>query len=75
MEGLWIFLIICVIWGTISKFATTKIKHKDSGVNEDDARTMQEINRGLQRMEDRIDALETLLMDKSERRPSRHNVE
>ncbi len=38
----------------------------------EDARTMQEINRGLQRMEDRIEALETLLMDRPERsRPHR----
>ncbi len=51
------------------------LRHKDPHKrrhDSDDARTMQEINRGLQRMEDRIEALETLLMDRPERsRPRR----
>ena len=39
-----------------------KFRHRDT-TESPDIEVMQEINRGLQRMEDRIDALETLLYD------------
>ena len=40
-----------------------------------DVGTMQEMNRGLQRMEDRIEALETLLMDVQKRRQAKSEFE
>jgi hypothetical protein len=36
---------------------------------------MQEMNRGLQRMEDRIEALETLLMDSQKKRQAKSEFE
>jgi len=38
---------------------------KDQRQEGDDTRIIQEIHNGLQRMEDRIDALETIIMDRS----------
>jgi len=34
------------------------------GLDDDEARIMQEIHQGLERMEKRVEALETLLLDK-----------
>ena len=38
---------------------------KEQRQEADDTRIIQEIHNGLQRMEDRIDALETIIMDRS----------
>jgi phage shock protein B len=38
---------------------------KEQEVEAEDTRLIQEIHNGLQRMEDRIDALETIIMDRS----------
>ncbi|MDK1021384.1 MAG: hypothetical protein QGD90_07080 [Candidatus Hydrogenedentes bacterium] len=63
-----ILIVILVVILRALRFKGRHNRRYDS----DDARTMQEINRGLQRMEDRIEALETLLMDRPERsRPRR----
>lgn len=39
-------------------------RKKDQRREADDTRIIQEIHNGLQRMEDRIDALETIIMDR-----------
>ena len=67
--GLWTFLAICVVCGTISKVAVAKVKSRDSRkYGSDDTRTMQEIHRNLLRMEERLEALETLIVDRPSRR-------
>ncbi len=67
-EGIMFFLVVLTICATIVVLRALRLKYRhDRRYDSDDTRTMQEINRGLQRMEDRIEALETLLMDRPER--------
>ncbi|MFA6240962.1 MAG: hypothetical protein WC655_08540 [Candidatus Hydrogenedentales bacterium] len=40
---------------------------RNAGLHEDEARVMQEIHQGLSRMEERIEALETLVLDPKDR--------
>ncbi len=40
---------------------------RNAGLQEDEARIMQEIHQGLSRMEERIEALETLVLDPKDR--------
>ena len=48
-----------------TRVAMTKIRARErGGYNEDDTRTTQEIYLSLQKMEKRIEALETLLIEK-----------
>ena len=61
------FLIVVTICVTIVILRALRLKYRhDRRYDADDTRIMQEINRGLQRMEDRVEALETLLMDRSD---------
>ena len=76
MHDVSIFLVILTICATVCVLRALRLKYRrDPRMDKDDARTMQEINRGLLRMEDRIDALETLLMDHHERKQSRQRIE
>lgn len=68
MSAFWVFIIICVICGTISNVAASKVKKGDADYAAEDTQMMQEIYRGLQRMEERIEALETLIMDRAHER-------
>ena len=56
MSTFWIIVIVCVICGTISNVAASKVKKGDADYKADDTQMMQEIYRGLQRMEERIEA-------------------
>ena len=58
------FLIVATICATIVilRIMRYKFRHRDT-TESPDIEVMQEINRGLQRMEDRIESLETLLFD------------
>jgi phage shock protein B len=58
------FLIVATICATIVilRVMRYKFRHRDT-TETPDIEVMQEINRGLQRMEERIDSLETLLFD------------
>ena len=75
MGGVSYFLIVLTICTTIviSHALRRKYRH-DRRYDADDARIMQEINRGMQRMEDRVESLETLLMDRPERSRSRRET-
>ncbi len=65
-EGVSVFLVVLTICVTICILrALSNRNRRDSRYDTDDTRIMQEINRGMQRMEDRVEALETLLMDRS----------
>lgn len=57
-------VIVATICATIVilRIMRYKFRHRDTAESPD-IEVMQEINRGLQRMEDRIEALETLLFD------------
>lgn len=62
--GLFEFLVLCLIGCVIYLALEKKVKHRDkTDYSHQDTRTIQEIHRGLQRMEDRIESLETILMD------------
>jgi phage shock protein B len=50
-------------------------KKENKQMRSDEARTIQEIHRGLTRMEERIDALETLLLDRAGSRKQRKGEE
>lgn len=57
-------LIVATVCATvvILRSLRYKFRHRDT-TESPDVGVMQEINRGLQRMEERIEALETLLFD------------
>ena len=62
--NLYMLIAICVVCATISRVSCRRIRHRDEGeYNRDDTQMIQEIHRGLQRMDQRIEALETLMMD------------
>lgn len=64
MDGLWIFLIVLVACGSFTKIVTAKVNARDrSRFGEEDTRTSQEAYSGLTRLEKRIEALETLLIE------------
>ena len=70
--GLFEFLALCIICCTIVKIMARKVENRDeTDYGDDDTRTIQEIHRGLQRMEDRIESLETILMDHPRARSER----
>ena len=75
MSTFWIVVILCIICGTISNVAASKVKRDDSGYASDDTKMMQQIYRGLQRMENRIEALETLIMDSAQDRSQARSVQ
>lgn len=66
--NLWTFIAVCVICTTVLRLAARRVERCDRDAAEDDTRVMQEIHRGLRRMEQRIEALETILMDDLDRR-------
>lgn len=73
-------IIVAIVFGSILTFAALVcgtvlaiVKMRSSGFSKgarksqsDEARVIQEIYQGLSRMEERIDALETILMDGQE---------
>lgn len=70
MSGVvWAFLFFCVFCGTICRIATARVQSRDrSGTGADDMAMVQEVHRGLKRMEDRLEALETIIMDRPKSR-------
>lgn len=75
-EAIFIFLIILTICVTVCVLRALRLRYRgDKSYDADDARTMQEINRGLQRMESRIESLETLLMDQPRRNSARYGMD
>ncbi len=74
MSGSHIMIMVSVltICATIVslRFLGSKYKHRDREESPD-IETMQEMNRGLQRMDERIEALETLLMDSQKRKQAK----
>jgi phage shock protein B len=62
--------LVCV---TISIVTASRIKKGDSDYAADDTQMIQEIYQGLQRMEERIEALETIIMDRVQQERSSHS--
>lgn len=59
------FLTICVVFGCVTRITTAKIKARErSGFSEKDVRRSQETFKGLAGLEQRIEALETLLIER-----------
>ena len=74
-EGILFFSIVLTICATVCILRALRLKYRhDRRYDADDTRIMQEINRGMQRMEDRVESLETLLMDRPERSRSRREA-
>lgn len=64
-SSFWTFLFLCVICGTICRIMAINVKKRESrGYGSEDTRIIQEIHRDLQRMDERVEALETLLMER-----------
>ncbi len=64
----WTFLILCVICATVCRILAIKVRRRDArGYGSEDTRLTQEIHRDLNRMQDRIESLETILMDRQDR--------
>ncbi len=76
VESLTIFMIFAIplaaVVGGIFLAALKILKGNGSGrggqADQEETRLIQELHRGLRRMEDRVDALETLMMEKSTHR-------
>lgn len=70
IEGIvfWFAITAMVACACGTRVTLAKIKARErSGYSEDDTRMSQEIHRSLQKMEKRIEALETLLIDNEKR--------
>jgi len=72
-------VLLCLILGVVF-LAALKIlkgggKHSRRGVDPEEAKLMQEIHQGLQKMEDRVESLETLLIEQSRARKERAKME
>ncbi len=50
-------------------------KNSRRGVDPEEAKLMQEIHQGLQKMEDRVESLETLLIEQARDRKEREKME
>jgi len=50
-------------------------KRTNRGVDPEEAKLMQEIHRGLQKMEDRVESLETLLIEEARARKERAKMD
>jgi len=75
-EGVTVFLVVLTICATLCVLRGLKLKYRNEAPRDDfDTGTMQEINRGLQRMESRVESLETLLMDQPRRSSARHEMD
>lgn len=60
-----IVALAALICGTILIVLKTRSRHQATGAgDQDETKTIQEIYQGLGRMEERIESLETILMDK-----------
>lgn len=62
--------VLCIIFGSmfwIYAMARTGVRKQDHRYNERETEIIQELHRGLEKMGKRIEALETILMDQSER--------
>lgn len=59
--------IVSIIFGSITSIAKSKAEAKakgGAGLSEEDARIMQELHQSLQKMEKRVEALETIIINK-----------
>lgn len=74
-------IIVSIVFGSIVALATlicgtviiinrTRAKQGNRGADSDEAQIVQEIYQGLERMEERIEALETILTDNKKRKNS-----
>lgn len=67
-----IVALAALICGTILIILKTRSRHSSGGpANQDEAEIIQEIYQGLERMEARIESLETILMDNKEKEGQR----
>lgn len=63
-----IVALAALICGTILIILKTRSRTQTTGAgDQDEAKIIQEIYQGLDRMEERIESLETILMDKEEK--------
>jgi phage shock protein B len=63
VAGPFIFILVLV------KMIASSAKGNGNRMTAEETRAMQEIHRGLERMEKRVEALETIILDRSERVP------
>ncbi len=69
-------VIVMTICATIVALRMLRMKYRHRDDTEGpDIETMQEMNRGLQRMDQRIEALETLLMDSQKLKQAKSEFE
>jgi phage shock protein B len=65
------FFVLCLIGlilAFVYKMATMGIRRNDEAYNDDETALIQELNRSMVRMEQRIEALETLLVEGNEKK-------
>lgn len=65
-----IVALAALICGTVLLIIKTRSRATTGGANSEEAKTIQEIYRGLDKLESRIEALETILEDNTKREKS-----
>ena len=66
---LFAFLMVVVIASTAKKIAKMKASEQGSGrLGDEESREMQELYRGFEDLTKRVEAIETILMDRSRKR-------
>lgn len=72
----WPFIFFCVACATICRVMAYRVRERDArGTGSTDTQLIQEIHRGLQRMEDRVEALETIIIDRAHHEPAHTEFE
>lgn len=65
-----IIALAVLICGTVIIINRTRAKQGSRGANSDEAQIVQEIYQGLEKLEERIEALETILTENNKRNDS-----
>lgn len=66
-----VLALVTIIMWFIYRMARLGVTRQDARYGQDDTELIQEIHRGLTRMEQRVETLETLLMEKTGEAPPR----
>jgi phage shock protein B len=63
--SLWTFLFACLLLGFTYDVIVKAMQRRNEGRGEEEVRTLQEIHKLLTRLEERVEALETIVIDQT----------
>ena len=63
----YMFILLIILLALAYSLLSKAIQQRDASFRDEETRMIQEIHHNLLRMEERVEALETILLDRSER--------